>query len=141
MSTRPGFGNQPPTKGEQTGHWWRGFAAPGALLTVFVFALLSWASWVGVGTVCVNSTELHRGTPQGLVCEIELGHWHGSAVGGQTALERGQEYLMLALPVLIVLGGIGLAASRHRRRPFWLALIVAFVVLLAPWIGLIVPAG
>jgi hypothetical protein len=110
---------------------------PGALLTIAVIALMSWVSWVGVGVACSDGTELHRGTPQGLVCEIQVSHWHEGASRSQAAVDRAEEYLMLVVPVLIVLGGIALGAARHRRRPFWLALTLAIVVLLAPWLALL----
>jgi hypothetical protein len=116
----------------------RSFFAPGVLLVVVVTAVLSWVSWVGIGSVCVNATDLHRGSPQGAICEIEQGHWHASAVGGPSFIDALHSYLTLALPLLIVLAGIGLAAARQRQRSARIASVVAGVVLLAPWIGFIV---
>jgi hypothetical protein len=105
-----------------------------ALLAIGILAVASWVSWVGVGTACV-STTFSAGSPAAGVCEVELANWHGK--GSSTSADNLHDYFVLALPVLILIGGVALSRYRRHRRPFWLALSAAIIVLLLPLLGLI----
>jgi hypothetical protein len=121
------------TRGGKRRNWF----VPVGVLTVVGVAVFSVVSWLGVGSACENGEDLHRGTPSGLVCEIEFGGWHRGA-GDVAFLATLHTWVVLALPTLIVLIGGMLSAGQWRWRPFRIALAIAVVVILAPFAGLVV---
>jgi cytochrome bd-type quinol oxidase subunit 2 len=108
----------------------RGVSGVAALVAIAIMAVASWVSWVGVGTACVN-TDFPAGSSAAVVCEVELSNWGGKS--GSTPGDNARENVMLALPLLIVLGGVAISRAERGPRAFWLTLLVAVVVLVAPW--------
>src|ERR1700726_4027220 len=112
----------------------RGVSGLAAAVAIAIMAVATWGSWGGAGTVCVN-TNFPAGSSAAVVCEVELSNWGGKS--SSTPGDNAGEYVMLALPRLIVLGGVAISRAQRRRRAFWLALLVAVVVLVAPWPSII----
>jgi hypothetical protein len=110
-------------------HESRGVSGLAALLAIVIVAGASWVSWVGIGTDCVNA--LSSGPAAAGVCEVEVGN------STSTSANDLHDYLILALPLLIVLGGVAYSRALGRKRAFWLASLAAIIVLIAPWLILL----
>jgi hypothetical protein len=110
-------------------HW---LVALVAIATVAVWSLMS---WLLVGSVCVDG-NIPNGSPAGAVCEVELSNWRG--IHPSTAEGNLYEYLKLAFPALIVVAGVGISRLRNDQRAFWIAALVAAIVVIAPVLGIAV---
>jgi hypothetical protein len=106
-----------------------------ALIAIATVAVWSLMSWLLVGSACVNGNIL-SGSPAGAMCEVELANWHGGHPS--TAEDNLLEHLKLASPALIVIAGVGISRFRGHERPFWIAALVATIVVALPVLGLAV---
>jgi hypothetical protein len=107
-----------------------------ALVALSLTVFLALFSWLLVGEACVNSEHLRPGTARGVVCEVNLPNWHKAEAHASIG-DGVHEWLLAFLPVLVVAAGVGASRNRHRWRPFWLSLLVALLLVVAPVAGLI----